>query len=1068
MKMLSSQDRVALDAVRVWLLGGFRVSVGSRTIDGNRWRQRKAAALVKLLALSPGHRLHRKRVMDLLWPELGARAATNNLHHVLHHARRTLEPANDAPAGASRHLLLQGEQLALCPEVPLWVDVEVFQEASAVARRARDPAAYRAAIELYAGELLPEDRYQRWAEGRREELRSTYLNLLVELAALHEKRAEYEPAIEALRSVIAQDPPQEEAHAGLMRLYVLAGRPQEALRQYQRLEEVLSDGFGRGPHDASRRLRNEIAAGRAPSPSPALSGGPKLEDPPSLGRHNLPATRTSFVNREREMVELKRQLAMTRLLTLTGAGGTGKTRLAQELARDLAGAYPDGVWLVQLAELSEPELMVQVVAATLGVYEQPGRPLSATLAKELRARNLLLVLDNCEHLIEAVAHLTDELLGACPKLRVLATSRESLRVPGEVVRRVPPLRVPDPKEDKALNKEGLARLAVTRLFLDRARMREEDFVFSERSVQAVVDVCRRLEGIPLAIELAAARTATLSVEQIDKRLEDSLKLLNMGFRTADPRHQTLRATLDWSHGLLCEAERVLFRQLSAFAGSWTLEAAEAVGLGDGLEEGEVLDVLSGLVDKSLVEVGEGEHGGMRYTMLEPVSQYAREKLKEGGEEDAVRRRHAGFFLALAEEAEPGLSGSDQEAWLRRLEREHANLRAALSWTLDPPVRESREHRRTELGLRLAGALGRFWGVYGPSEGRSWLEKGLARGRAAPKLALAKAFYEAGWIELFQGDYDKAIALLEEGLTLFRELGDRRGVATSLVNLGFAVLHLGDKDRAAMLRQEVEALRGEPLDRWTLAWLTTFLALAALYESDYERSGALARESLAIYRELGDKRGVSLCHIDLGFIELVRGNHEPGAALLEEALRLLRGSEDKFCLAYGFFGLAAVAATRAEPARAARLWGAAEALREEIGVVSLSHWELYGYDYEGRVSAARNMLGDEGAWERAWAEGRAMTPEQAVEYALGAREPAPPTALTPRKPSIVETPDDPLTGREREVAVLVGRGLTDRQISSELSVSERTVHNHVRNILRKLDLRSRAQIAVWAARCGLLP
>ena len=442
-------------------------------------------------------------------------------------------------------------------------------------------------------------------------------------------------------------------------------------------------------------------------------------------------------------------------------------------------------------------------------------------------------------------------------------------------------------------------------------------------------------------------------------------------------------------------------------------------------------------------------------------------MRESAEDDTVQRRHARFFLALAEEAEPELAGTQQEAWLKRLEREHANLRGALAWALDPAVAEPREHR-TELGLQLAGSLGRFWAVYGPGEGRRWLEKGLAKGGTAPKPALAKASYEAGWIEQFQGDYDRAIALLEEALALYRELGDRRGVAITLVNLGFAVLHQGDKERAAMLRQDVEALRGETLDRFTLAWLTMFLGLAALYEGDYERSGALARESLAIYRELGDTRGVFMCHVGLGYGELAMGNHEPAAALLEDALRLLRGSVDKFCLAYGFFGLAAVAAARGQPVRAARLWGATEALREEIGVDSLSHWELQAYDYEGRVSAARSMLGDEGAWERAWAEGRAMTPDQAVEYALGAREPVLPTALTPRKPPLVEAPDDPLTSREREVAVLAGWGLTNRQISSELSVSERTVHNHVRNILRKLGLGSRAQIAVWAAQRGLLP
>ena len=1066
-----SQERSAPDVTRVWLLGGFRVSVGSRVVGDDSWRLRKAASLVKVLALSPGHRSHRERVMDLLWPDLDPKAAANNLNHILHHARRTLDPAN--PPGASRYLLLRGEQLTLCPDAPLWVDVEAFQEASAVARRAREAAAYRAAIELYSGELLPEDRFEQWTQSRRGELRQTFLSLLVELSGLYEEgggKEELELAVQALRRALVEEPTNEEAHVGLMRLYATSGRQGEALRQYGRLSEALSKELGAKPSASSRALSEEIVAGRLPALRTRLAG-PQTEQTAAGGgrtRHNLPSTRTSFVDRERERVELKRRLAMTRLLTLTGAGGTGKTRLAQEVAKDLVGAYPDGVWLVQLANLSEPELVAQEVAAMLGVRERPGRPLGATLAADLRAKNLLLILDNCEHLIEAVACLADELMDACPKLRILATSREPLRVAGEVVRVVPSLPVPKPNDPVLLSKEGLARLAVTRLFLDRAHRREEDSAFSEGSAQAVARICRRLEGMPLAIELAAARTATLSVEQIEERLEDSLTLLTTGFRSADPRHRTLRATLEWSHALLSETEQVLFRRLSVFAGGWTLEAAEAVGSGDGAGEGEVLDLLSRLVDKSLVAVEEGEHGVMRYTMLEPVRQYAREKLSESGEEGSVQGRHAGFFLALVEEAEPELAGTQQEAWLRRLEREHANLRGALSWALDPAVAEPTEHRK-ELGLRLAGALGYFWAVYGPGEGRRWLEKGLARGGAVPKPALGKALYEAGWIALWQGDSDKAIALLEEALTLFRELGDRRGVASSIAKLGAALLHRGDMEGAAVLREDAEALRREPLHRSTLAELTTFLAMAALYEGDYERSVARAGEALAIYRELGDTLGIMRCHVGLGLTELARGNHVRAALLFEETLRLVRSVGEKLGIAYGLLGLAGAEAAQAEPGRAARLWGAAEALREEISV-ALSHWDLYGYDYEGRVSAARSMLGDEGAWERVWAEGRAMTPDQAVEYALGAREgePAPPTALTPRKPSFVEAPDDSLTSREREVAVLAGRGLTNRQISSELSVSERTIHNHVRNILRKLGLRSRTQIAVWAAQRGLLP
>jgi predicted ATPase/DNA-binding SARP family transcriptional activator/DNA-binding CsgD family transcriptional regulator len=1067
MSRRTSEGGKNAEVVRVWLLGGFRVSVGSRTIGENRWQRRKAAGLVKLLALAPSHQMHREQVMNLLWPRLGAQAAANNLHRNLYVARHILDAD---PLTSSRCLTLRGEQLLLCSEGDLWVDVEAFEQAAEAARYSREPAAYRAAIDLYAGELLPEDRYEEWTEEHRRRLREIYLSLLLSLAHLQEEREDHDGAAEALMEVLAEDPVREEAHVGLMRLHSRHGRQVDALRQYERLEEVLFRELGAEPGAMSRALREEIAANMFPLPEgqqpvvsePASPSEGQLEDGGESSKHNLPATRTSFVGREREMVELKRALAMTRLLTLTGAGGTGKTRLALEVARDLAGLYPDGVWLVELAALTQGALVPQVVAESLGVHEQPNRPLTATLAEALRAKKMLIVLDNCEHLVEAVAGLTDELLDACPKLRILATSRERLNVAGEVVWSVRPLSVPD--AERLPNLEGLRVYESARLFVERAIRRTSAFVLTAESASAVAQICQQLEGMPLAIELAAAWVGILAVGQISERLGDSLELLTGGERTAMPRQQTLRGTLDWSYDLLSGEEKRLFCQLSAFAGGWPLQAAETVGVC--LEGETVLELLGTLVDKSLVVVEVAEDGSVRYTLLEPVRQYAREKLEESGQAEVVLRRHAEFFLTLAERAEPELKGAGQDEWLRRLEREHANLRGALAWTLDPAdSTEPREHR-TELGLRLAGALGRFWGVYGPGEGLRWLEKGLVRGGVASKPALAKALYEAGWIELFQGNYHRAMALLEEGLARYRQLGDRRGIATSLVNLGFAALHLGDKERAAVLRQEIEPLRDEPLERWTLAWLTTFLGLAALYEGDYKRSGALSRESLAIYRELGDKRGISLCYIDLGFIELIRGNHERAAALLEESVRVLQGSEDKFCLAYGLFFLAAVAAERAQPARAARLWGAAAALREEIGVVSLTHLELHAFDYEGRVSAARTMLGDEGAWEEAFAQGRAMSTEEAVEYALSEHiTPSPESLLAGRRTDVPLT--DRLTPREREVAELVARGLTNRQIASDLYLSERTIENHVSKILRKLGLASRAQVATWATEQRLL-
>ena len=348
----------ARPVVRAWLLGGFRISVGSRVIRGGGWRLKKAASLVKLLALSPNHRMHRERVMDFLWPDLGRRAASNNLRHALHVARQAFEPAATEPSG---YLRLIGEELALCPDGSLWVDVDAFEGAAMTARRSREPAVYRAAIELYAGDLLPEDRYEDWAEGRREELRAAFLALLLELATLYEERGEYGRAIEALRRVLSGEPAREEAHAGLMRLYALSGRKSEALGQYDRLQEALRREFGAEPSADSRRLHEEILSGELPSARPPAEDRPS-EETPDAGPHNLPRARGSFVGREREVVEVKRLLSMTSLLTLTGSGGSGKTRLALEVARELVGSYPDGVCLAELAPLSEPGLVPQTVA----------------------------------------------------------------------------------------------------------------------------------------------------------------------------------------------------------------------------------------------------------------------------------------------------------------------------------------------------------------------------------------------------------------------------------------------------------------------------------------------------------------------------------------------------------------------------------------------------------------------------------------------------------------------------------------------------------------------------------
>jgi len=1071
------------EAVSVWLLGGFRVSVGNETIGESSWRLRKAASLVKLLALARDHQLHREQVMDLLWPDLGKRAASNNLRRVLHAARRVLDPT-----AGSHYLASRGETLALCPSIDLRVDVEAFEEAAAAARRSREPAAYRAAIELYAGELLPDDRYEPWVEDRREEIRRLYLTLLIELGGLYEQLGDYGRAVEPLRRAVCEEPTNEEGHASLIRLYALSGRQAEALAQYETLQQTLSRELGVEPSTATRRLREEIAGGRFRS-----TGHPDRlhERPPGAGKHNLPAPRTSFIGREREIVEIKRALAMTRLLTLTGTGGSGKTRLALEVARDLVGMYPHGVWFVELAPLTEEELVPHAVAQAVGVQERPGQPLVDTLAEVLRGRELLLILDNCEHLVEAAAGLADTLLDACPRLRVLATSREALNVAGEANRPVLPLGVPAAQRE--LTVEELEGAESVRLYLERARHRNPSFTLTPENTRAVAEICRWLDGIPLAIELAAVRTGTMSVEQISERLRDSLELLSDGNRTATLRQRTLQGALDWSHNLLNEAERVLFRRLSVFMGGWTLEEAEVVGSGTSIGRGAVLELLSGLVDKSLVVSRMNGGGEPRYRMLEVIRQYALEKLEKSGEAATTKRRHAEFFCALAEETEPGLRGPEQGRWLERLETEYDNMRVALSWAL--------ESGEADLGLRLAGALEPFWDVRGYyDEGRRWLEEALAKGGRLS--ARAKALGRLGWLAYDQGDLDRAVEVAEEGLELckeveieesrtarfrdmlgnvasirgdfegarnlfeeslafYREAGDAWGIARSLLHLGNVSVGRGDHEQAIELYEKGLAVSRESGYAAMLPLFLISLGREFLLQGDCERATALNEEAVALCRErrgglvagLGEHAQTALNN--LGWVALVQGDHERANALHLESLALSEELGDKRIAAESIEGLACVAGARGEDERAARLFGAARTLQEAVGY---HHTPVEGVLREPYLAAVRSRL-DGAVWQAAFAEGQAMTLEEAIKYGLASEEVAASLSSTSEPPRGAQQ-SAALTYREEEIAALVARGLTNRQIASELTISEHTVATHVRKILKRLSLHSRSQLTAW--------
>jgi predicted ATPase/class 3 adenylate cyclase len=639
---------------------------------------------------------------------------------------------------------------------------------------------------------------------------------------------------------------------------------------------------------------------------------------------NLPSLQlTSFVGRERQMEEIKTLLGSSRLLTLLGPGGTGKTRLALQVAGDLLAEFPRGVWLVELAPLSDPETVVPTAAAAFNVREAPSRPLLESLIDYLKPRELLLLLDNCEHLVEAAAHLADAILRTCPKVRLLATSRAPLGVHGETTYRVPPLTRPDPA--KVLTADQLGQFEAARLFIERALISNPQFMATDRNAFAVARVVHRLDGIPLAIELAAARVKVLSVEQIAARLDDRFRLLTTGARVGVPHHQTLRATIDWSHELLSVPERVLFRRLAVFAGGFSLEAAERVGAGGEIDELDVLDLLARLVDKSLL-VTEELDGDVRYRLLETIREYGKERLAASGEEAEVRGRHLRWHLALAEQAEPHLRGPEQITWLDRLELDHDDLRAALDWSATSP-----EHAGA--AMRLAASLHRFWVLRGHlGEGRQHLEATLARGAgvsaelraqagyAAAVLAFAQGDYAradalaresledqrarrdhigtalslnvAGTVARNRGDYQQAAALLEESLALSRQANQQWAMAEALNILGVIARRQRDLNRAKMLLEESLALWRQLGDKWGLAFVLGHLGVVARYQGNYERSRLLHAESLALRRELGDMRDTALALVSLGVLALDQGDHAQARSRFEESLALSRELGDK--------------------------------------------------------------------------------------------------------------------------------------------------------------------------------
>ena len=795
------------------------------------------------------------------------------------------------------------------------------------------------------------------------------------------------------------------------------------------------------PEDTPRQGPRKIAG----DPGSAVESPGTLDYARTLG--NLPLERTSFVGRERELAEVERLLSERRLLTLCGPGGAGKTRLALAAARDVAEA-----WWVELAPLYDPELVARAAAQAVGVPEAQELSPTEALVEHLGAREALLVLDNCEHLIEACAELADALLGGCPNLRLLATSREPLRVQGETNFVVPSLSVPEP--GSLPSTEDLAGYEAVRLFVERAGEADSGFALTEANAPAVARLCDRLDGIPLAIELGAARIRALSVEQILKKLEDPLGLLTAGSRTAAARHRTLRATLQWSYDLLGDGERALLRRLSVFAGGWTLPAAETVGDGGSVRVDQVLDLLSALVDKSLVvaEDSTSEAEEPRYRMLEPVRQYAAELLEAGGGAEEVRRLHAAFYLGMAEEARLHLSAARQLEWLERLERENGNLRATLSWTLSAD--------EIVMAARLGWALYAFWWIrnYQP-EGQRWMEPIIQRRNELPPWLRTRALVVFGGLVYRQGGPEVLVWVSEELAELSREVGGD-ALAEGYAQMGFGILAMnrGDFQAAREHLEKAPPLLREAGEDRQAANVQINLGTALLLEGDHEGARRSFEEVLALERDFGDRLSLCIALFYLAQVALARDDHDAAFRLFVEGIAPAMELGYRSNIAYILEGLGIVAGAKGDAGRAARLLGASEALISAIGQRDYTSYEFDRSLYERIEAEARATLG-ETAFEAAMEEGRAWSQRQAVEYALedprASRENAAPAARAG------------LTPRELEVLGLVAQGMSNREVAESLVLSKHTVHRHVTNALGKLGVSSRAAAIAKAAQLGLL-
>jgi len=757
----------------------------------------------------------------------------------------------------------------------------------------------------------------------------------------------------------------------------------------------------------------------------------------------LPISRARLIGREHEPETIASLLQQddVALVTLIGPGGVGKTRLALAVANTLNDAFPDGILVVQLAPLNDAALVVPAIAGVLRITEQPGQSLLGQINTAISDRRLLLVLDNVEHVIAAAPAIGD-ILASCPNLTVLATSRTPLRLYNEREYPVRPLALPDPAS--LSSGADLLSFGATALFIERAARVNAEISATNSNAATITEICRRLDGLPLAIELAAARTKMLSPQAIIDRLERRLPLLSGGARDLPARQQTMRAAIAWSYDLLTPDEQHLFRALAVFLGGWTLAAAETV-----CGQADIFDRLAALVDHSLVRQIQQPEGALRFVMLETIREYALEKLQEHGEIEHSREQHAHCFLAMSEDAGNHLMGAGDKVLLRQLEDDYGNLRLALDWSLEHDV---------EAGIRAGAALWQFWLVHAHFDsGRRFLEAALAADAAISDAVRARGLDTVASLASWQGDFARAIELFETSLAIFRSMGDEWNIANTLRGLGRAAMAQGDFARADQTGEESVAIFRTLADTRGLQGAIGNLGWNALGTGNLERGRALLEESLALARSLQNTAGIVNYTAGLAFVALDRGDLERATALFTETIALCQEVDDTRFIALCFEGFGRIAACQAELERAARLFGAAEALRTAIGMSVVE--EFLRPQLERDVASVQSRL-DAGAYQAAWDAGQAMPVTDALDTARSENLPVEPGAPT-------QIPNLGISAREIEVLRLLVDGTSNQEIGEALFISPNTVATHVANIMNKLGVESRTAAATYAIRHGFV-